>query len=294
MPIVLAEDGVRIACREAGPPGGPAVLLIPDWLASARFYEECLPRLAERVPVVAYDPRGTGRSDRPETGYGLAREAADAAVVAEALRARPVWVVGHGYGALVALRLAQEAPDLVAGLFLVAPPLGAAEGVDAWAASLEDPRRLYEQLAGARARPVATARLMAAAQDMAHTTWEAGRSQLEHARSAAATFDTWLARLEAPDLPVDVLAGEYDPLASPGAVRRAAWAAWPRFRLTVLPETGHYPVWETADDFVDLLLEAYAKPPEARPPEEPETEGVPAAAEGPVEPSEAATDPESP
>lgn len=67
--------------------GGPlAVLLVPPWpVVTSAFWKMQLPFLARHYTVVLYDPRGNGRSDRPEHGYSLDDVAGDALAVLDEL-----------------------------------------------------------------------------------------------------------------------------------------------------------------------------------------------------------------
>ena len=113
-------DGVRLHYTERGE--GPPVLLlhgngtmVEDWLISG------LPAwLMQRHRVIVLDRPGFGHSERPRDRLWTPQ--AQAALVAGALRRigveRPV-VVGHSWGTMVALALAQEHPEAVSGLVLV-------------------------------------------------------------------------------------------------------------------------------------------------------------------------------
>jgi pimeloyl-ACP methyl ester carboxylesterase len=100
---------------------GPHVVLIHGSSGSVRdFTFGLMERLAERYTVLAIDRPGHGwseagiDSDRLETQARMVREAA-----ASIGAVRPI-VVGHSYGAAVALRWAIDAPDTVAGVVAVA------------------------------------------------------------------------------------------------------------------------------------------------------------------------------
>jgi len=111
-------DGVRLAVRE-WPGHGPAVLLLHGLASSARIWDLVAPRLARRFRVVAYDQRGHGLSAKPSSGYGFDRLTADAAALIRALRlGRPI-VVGHSWGANVALQVAVDWPRMVMGSYLI-------------------------------------------------------------------------------------------------------------------------------------------------------------------------------
>jgi len=90
----------------------------------AAWYFSAAPTVARSHRVRLVDLRGHGLSDRPPTGYDGPSMVADAAAVTADLE--PFAVVGHSYGALLALRLALAHPERVTSLVLVEPPLGPA------------------------------------------------------------------------------------------------------------------------------------------------------------------------
>ena len=115
---VQGDGGVRLAVRE-WPGEGPSILLLHGLASSSHIWDLVAPRLAPRFRVVAYDQRGHGLSGKPSSGYGFDRLIADADAVIRTLRlGRPV-VVGHSWGANVALQLAVDRSRLVSGDVLV-------------------------------------------------------------------------------------------------------------------------------------------------------------------------------
>lgn len=106
-------------------PGGglaePRVLLVPGGASTVhRYFPELKASLGSRAAVIEVDPPGIGTTS---DGRPLrVSEYADG--LAEAVRRDgdgPVIVVAHSLGGLVALRLAIDEPDLVAGLLLLDP-----------------------------------------------------------------------------------------------------------------------------------------------------------------------------
>jgi pimeloyl-ACP methyl ester carboxylesterase len=90
-------------------------LMIEDWIASGLFET-----LAKSHRVIAFDRPGFGHSERPRTT--LWTPVAQAQLIADALKAigeDQVTVVGHSFGAMVALALGQERPELVSSLVLI-------------------------------------------------------------------------------------------------------------------------------------------------------------------------------
>lgn len=72
--------------------------------------------------VVAFDARGHGESAKPTTGYDLTTIAEDVVQGMAALGLGQVALVGHGWGARVALVLAARHPALISHLILVDCP----------------------------------------------------------------------------------------------------------------------------------------------------------------------------
>ena len=104
--------------RNWGGEGRPVVLL--HGLASTcRIWDFVAPLLARDFAVIAVDQRGHGDSGKPEQGYDFATVSDD---VAALLRGRgidrPV-LVGHSWGADVALELAVARPGLLQGIVFV-------------------------------------------------------------------------------------------------------------------------------------------------------------------------------
>jgi pimeloyl-ACP methyl ester carboxylesterase len=114
----VTANGLRFHYRDWGGRGQPVVLL--HGLAStARIWDFVAPLLADAGRVIALDQRGHGGSDRSETGYSFAEVTADLVGVLDALGfARPV-MVGHSWGASVAVSFAVAHPDRAVGIALV-------------------------------------------------------------------------------------------------------------------------------------------------------------------------------
>lgn len=102
--------------REDAPP----LILSSGLGGSAHYWAPNIPALAERYRVIAYDHRGTGRSDRalPDT-VTVDDLAADMLAMLDALAIPRAIVVGHAAGGVAALALALMAPDRVDKLVVV-------------------------------------------------------------------------------------------------------------------------------------------------------------------------------
>lgn len=119
----MGPDGVRVhACVDAGGDGVPVVLLHGITRSSAAW-RWLVPRLRVARSVVRVDLRGHGRSDRAPDHYDLQGYVDDAVAVLEQVVGRPALVVGQSLGGLTGATVAQQRPDLVAGVLLVDPAL---------------------------------------------------------------------------------------------------------------------------------------------------------------------------
>src|SRR5919202_3590396 len=113
-------NGTDLFYQEQG--RGTPVLLIHGTGALGDLWMIYGRRLAAHHRVIAYDRRGYGRSSGPPA-TNLRQHTADAAALLIALDAVPAAIVGHSLGGTIALDLALEHPELVAGLVAIEPPL---------------------------------------------------------------------------------------------------------------------------------------------------------------------------
>lgn len=110
--------GLPFHYRDWGGDGRP-VLLLHGLASTSHIWDLVAPLLAADFRVVALDQRGHGLSAQVEDGFDFATVSGDTAALIAALGwERPV-IVGHSWGADVALELAAAQPDLTCGLIFV-------------------------------------------------------------------------------------------------------------------------------------------------------------------------------
>ncbi|MBN9754717.1 MULTISPECIES: alpha/beta fold hydrolase [unclassified Pseudonocardia] len=119
---LLDRPGARITFDVRG--SGPLLVLAGSPMGAGPF-GPLASLFADDHTVVTFDPRGTGRSvvEDPDADSPVAVRAADLAALVEHLGGGPATVFGSSGGAVVALALAQERPDLVGTVVAHEPPL---------------------------------------------------------------------------------------------------------------------------------------------------------------------------
>ncbi len=132
--------GLNLHIQERG--SGPPVVLIHGLLVGnlASYYFTLAPPLSVGHRVLMYDLRGHGRSARTETGYDLGTQVQDLAALLDHWRVPRADLVGHSYGARIAMQMALEQPERVGRLVLIEPPLspGRVDGMERVAAMKPD------------------------------------------------------------------------------------------------------------------------------------------------------------
>lgn len=116
----IEVDGVRLHYVDRGE--GPVVVLLHGNAVTLQDFETSgvLGLAAEHHRVLAFDRPGFGYSSRPRATVWT--PAAQAEVIARALKqlgVEPAVVLGHSWGAMVALALALNHPEIVSGLVLL-------------------------------------------------------------------------------------------------------------------------------------------------------------------------------
>ena len=98
---------------------GRQVLLLHGLASTCHIWDLVAPLLAEDFRIAAMDQRGHGQSAQVDDGYDFAAVLGDAAAMIEHLGWQRPIVVGHSWGADVALELAVAHPESVSGLIFV-------------------------------------------------------------------------------------------------------------------------------------------------------------------------------
>lgn len=110
-----------------GPDNGPALVLIPGQGLSLESYQRSLPLLAKKFQVYAVDVRGHGKSTWTPGRYDFNSMGGDIALLLKRVVQRQAIISGNSSGGLIALWLAVNTPEYVAGVILEDTPVFSAE-----------------------------------------------------------------------------------------------------------------------------------------------------------------------
>lgn len=250
--IIEASPPVTAAESELLP-----VVFVHGMAVSASIWDAQLARVARTRRAIALDMRGHGDSAPPEDGnYAPASCAADVFAVLDGLGLDRVVLVGHSFGACIALATAAAAPQRIAQLILADPPgdftkvpadvyeerivpYQRALETEDWAAAVEN--SFNEALTGSRAdtRDRILAWLGATPQDCL-----AGMSRGMFAFDAVDSLDRYLA---APGT------GAHAIIAPSNTFPFSLHILRPTLTTTTLPDTGHWLMLDAPEAFAREL-----------------------------------------
>lgn len=114
----FSTNGIRVHFRDWGGAGRPVVLL-HGLASSCHIWDLVAPQLARDFSVIALDQRGHGLSDKPDSGYDFASVSKDLLGVIEARNLERPVIVGHSWGADVALEFSVAHPGVASGICFV-------------------------------------------------------------------------------------------------------------------------------------------------------------------------------
>jgi pimeloyl-ACP methyl ester carboxylesterase len=243
------STGIRVHFAEHGGASGTPVVFLHGWPDSWFSFSRVLPRLPDEMRAIAFDQRGFGESDHPESGYALPEVAADAVALLDALDIERATIVGHSYGSFVAREVAIAHPQRVTALVLIGTGFSTwtpvTEGLQAALRELPDPipepfaREFQASTAYRPLPPEFFDRIVVESLKIPARLWPVMIDGMVRYDATAA-----LGKIQMPTL---LLWGDRDALFS-RAEQDQFLSAVPAARLTVYEETGHCPNWERPED----------------------------------------------
>jgi pimeloyl-ACP methyl ester carboxylesterase len=240
-------NGIQLNVRDQGR-GEPSFLFLHYWGGSSRTWDPVINRLKTDFRCVAYDQRGWGDSDKPETGYSVQDLANEAEALLRTLGLTRYVLIGHSMGGKVAQLLASRRPAGLEALILIAPapptPINLTEAERNQRIQAYGNREAVEFLI----QNVLTAVPLS----------DQIREQIieDTLKGAAPAKYAWPEKGLLEDIsravldicvPTLVLAGENDQVEKIDLLERALVPNIPTARITIIPETGHLSPLEVPD-----------------------------------------------
>lgn len=229
--------------------GAHAVIVLHGWFGDAHAFAPMEAGLdGGAFSYVFMDNRGYGGMRGAAGDYTVDEVARDALALADALDLATFSVVGHSMGGMVLERLALLAPLRLRKLVAVAPVPSCGVAFDAASRAL-----FLDATGSVDARRAIIDRSTGGCLPSAWLDWKARYSwERSDAAAFAAYFLAWSetdfsgeVKQARPQLPLLALVGEHDPRFDAALMRRTYLAWYPRARLGVLANAGHYPMNET-------------------------------------------------
>lgn len=117
-------NGIQLHYQQAGE--GPDIVMVHGITGNlAIWHLEIVPALQSGYRITTYDLRGHGYSEVPPTGYTTADHATDLKHLLDTLGIERAHVLGHSFGADIALHFTVLFPERVDRLILVEPAIAA-------------------------------------------------------------------------------------------------------------------------------------------------------------------------
>lgn len=114
-------NGITLHYVEKG--SGPAIVFVHGSLSDGGYWSDQIGPFSQHYRVIAYSRRYNYPNLNPvRPRYSAVADAQDLASFIQTLRLGKVVLIGHSYGAFVALFLAVEHPELLRSLVLAEPP----------------------------------------------------------------------------------------------------------------------------------------------------------------------------
>ncbi|NJN86415.1 MAG: alpha/beta hydrolase [Leptolyngbyaceae cyanobacterium SL_7_1] len=253
----------------------PVMVFVHGWAGSARYWESTAQALKQEFDCLLYDLRGFGRSILPAPvppevtalGYELESYADDLALFLDALGLGEVYLNAHSAGASIAVFFLNRYPERVErailtcnGIFEYNERAFAAfyqfggyvvRFRPRWLGKIPGVDRLF--MARFLHRPLPHAISQAFLEDFLIADYDTALGTIYTcvSKKAVEVMPGEFAQLQVPTL---MVSGEYDQII-PAEMGRQAAALNPAIELIVMSNTGHFPMLEDAETYLQHVRE---------------------------------------
>ncbi|HSM82536.1 MAG TPA: alpha/beta hydrolase [Nodosilinea sp.] len=251
----------------------PVMVFIHGWAGSARYWQSTAAALSDRYDCLLYDMRGFGRSiisaDQQDAaaarGYELDTYADDLAALLDALGLAKVSINAHSMGASVAVYFLNQYGERVEKAILTCNGIfeydkAAFEAFykfggyvvafrPKWLGQLPLAPRFF--MARFLRRPIPAAEKIAFLDDFLNADYATALGTIFTSVSKKATevMPVEFAKIPVPTL---MVSGEFDKI-TPAALGRTAADLNPKIEYALVKNTGHFPMLEDPDIYLDYV-----------------------------------------
>lgn len=249
----------------------PVMVFIHGWGGSARYWESTALAIADSFDCLLYDLRGFGRSRLPQTPTGLDYEmetyADDLAILLDSLGLQRVYINAHSMGSSMATLFVNRYPELVEKVILSCSGVFEYDerefaAFHKWGSKVVKFRPSWltlfpfmDKLFIARFlhRPIGSAASKAFLEDYLMADEEAVLGTLFTSVSKKTT-EVMPKEFALLQMPVLLVSGQYDKIIPATGARKAA-ALNKRVKFVEIPQTGHFPMLEDSDSYLQQVRE---------------------------------------
>lgn len=239
--------------RSGSTNSGPTLVLMHFYGSSRREWTESQAILSRYHPCVALDMPGFGEANNQQSGFDMAAMAQHVIETVNALSLPSVVLVGHSFSGKVAQIIADQAPDWLKSLILVAssplaPQPDTRESRD-FQAHYDGNRAGAEQfVSSACVHPLPKAIFARAVDDAMR-----GNRAAWKAWPTSGADEDWSGRVGKLSLPTLIVVGEKDPTLPLALQERMVAPFFTTPRIDVIQDAGHLLPMETPERLSDVM-----------------------------------------
>ncbi|MDB9488302.1 alpha/beta hydrolase [Dolichospermum circinale CS-1225] len=241
----------------------PVMVFMHGWAGSGRYWQSTAKALLDNFDCLIYDMRGFGRSHvQPDLSYELTEYAEDLAVLLNQLNLERVYINAHSMGASIATLFLNRYPQKVekailtcSGIFEYDEKAFAAfykfgglvvKFRPKWLGKIPLADRMF--MARFLHSPIPKSERQAFLEDFINADYQAALGTIftSVSKEQAELMPQEFAKLTVPTL---LVAGEYD-IIIPAELSKKAAALNDKVKLTIVPNTAHFPMLEDAATYL--------------------------------------------
>ncbi|MDB9454726.1 alpha/beta fold hydrolase [Dolichospermum circinale] len=241
----------------------PVMVFMHGWAGSGRYWQSTAEALLDNFDCLLYDMRGFGRSHvQPDLSYELTEYAEDLAVLLNQLNLERVYINAHSMGASIATLFLNRYPEKVekailtcSGIFEYDEKAFAAfykfgglvvKFRPKWLGKIPLADRMF--MARFLHSPIPKSERQAFLEDFINADYQAALGTIftSVSKEQAEFMPQEFAKLTVPTL---LVAGEYD-IIIPAELGKKAAALNDKVKLTIVPNTAHFPMLEDAATYL--------------------------------------------